>query len=117
MPHSLTFKFADQNDWNTAFRHLWPRKGHILKGSAQNYWTCKYYLKWKHLIAAADAALANAMRKAIRKQFDKFLWIPRVSQDRMWDTGRVNNFTRLPLDSSGPAPQILVRTVAVRWED
>jgi hypothetical protein len=108
-------KFGDENDFDTAFKHLWPKKGHILKSRVQNYPCCKYYVQWKRLIASAGKPLAHAMRMAIRKRFNKLVWIPRAHQERMWSTAQLNGFTRLPLGLSGPAPQILVRA-PVRWE-
>ena len=113
---ACSIKFADKSDLDVAFKHLWPKKGHALKGKVQNYPNCKYYVQWKRLIAVADNKVTHSMRKTIRERFNKLLWVPRASQDRMWNTAQSNDFTRLPLGSSGPAPQILVRK-AVKWED
>ena len=113
---ACSIKFAEKSDFDIAFKHLWPKKGHVLKGRVRNYPNCKYYVQWKHLLARADKQVAHAMRKAIRERFNKLLWIPQASRDKMWNTAQSNDFTRLPLGSSGPAPQILVRK-AVKWED
>lgn len=113
---ACSIKFAGQSDIDTAFRHLWPKKGHTLQGKVQNYPNCRYYVQWKRLLARVDQGVAKAMRSAIRKRFNRLLWVPRASQDKMWNTAQLDGFTRLPLGSSGPAPQILVQK-PVRWEE
>ena len=113
---ACSVKFAGQSDFKTAFKHLWPKKGHSLRGRVQNYPKCRYYVQWKRLLARVDQEVAKAMRDAIWKRFNQLLWIPRASQDKMWNTTQSDDFIRLPLESSGPAPQILVRN-PVRWEE
>lgn len=110
------FKVGRKEDWRLAFDHLFPPLGHQTTQSVQNYTQCKYYIKWKEICATADASSVIAIRKELWKKVSSLFWIPHACQDKMWPTSqKVSGFMRLPPQSAGPAPRILVKA-SPQWE-
>ena len=103
------YKVASREDWNLAFDHLFPPREHKTSAKAQNYRQCKYYIKWKEICVTADEATVAGIRHQIKKKMNKLVWIPHACQDKLWPTATKAKFTRLPPNSTGPAPRILVK--------
>jgi hypothetical protein len=103
------YKLGSRDDWKCAFGHMFPPVGHQTSQRVQNYTQCKYYLKWKEICSTADAKSALAIRKQLWNKVYSLAWIPHACQDKLWPTSKANGFTRLPPQSTGPAPRILVK--------
>jgi hypothetical protein len=106
---SCQYKIASRDDWNLAFEHLFPPREHQTSARVQNYRQCKYYLKWKEICSIADETSVAGIRRQLRKKIDGFFWIPHACQDKLWPTAQNKKFVRLPPDSTGPAPRLLVK--------
>jgi hypothetical protein len=106
---SCQYKVASLDDWNTAFNHLFPPYDHKTSAKAQNYRQCKYYLKWKEICATADETTVAGIRRQLKKKMNTLVWIPHACQDKLWPTATNHKFTRLPPNSTGPAPRILIK--------
>lgn len=115
--HSCQYKIWTDADFENAFKHLWPRKDHILAGKTQGYKQSRYYLPWKALIATLTAGVVEVIRSDIKKKMKKLYWIPHAAQDKLWPSSAHQSFTRLPPHTSGAAPRILVRSSRPQWEE
>jgi hypothetical protein len=110
------YKVASKTDWTRAFDHLFPPFLHRTSKNVQNYTQCIYYIKWAEIRGTADESTVNAIRKQLQKKFSKLIWVPHAGQDKMWTTSRTaSGFTRLPPDTTGAAPRILIR-MEPQWE-
>jgi hypothetical protein len=104
------YKVGSQEDWKTAFGHMFPPASSKTSRAVQNYTQCKYFLKWKEICATATPATVTAIRRELWKKVYSLAWIPQACQDKLWVTSQTTSgFTRLPPNSSGPAPRILVK--------
>ena len=105
------YKIGSVEDFNTAFNHLFPPRGHKTSQQVQGYLQCQYYMKWKEICATANAATTNAIRHEIKKRLNSFFWLPHACQDKLWPTTHISPFVHYPPGSSpnAPAPRILVR--------
>jgi hypothetical protein len=110
------YKVANKADWTRAFDHLFPPIDHLTPKNVQNYTQCTYYMKWAEIRGTADKSTVIAIRRQLEKKFSKLVWVPHAGQDKMWPTSQTApGFTRLPPDTTGPAPRILIRTEP-QWE-
>ena len=103
------YKYASREDFELAFDHLFPPRGHQTGPKVQNYLQTRYYIKWKEICDTADPKTIDVIRLEIKKRVMKFDWIPHACQDKMWNTKHLKGFHRYPTGSNGPAPRILFR--------
>jgi hypothetical protein len=116
MWRACQYKICSKDDWTRAFDHLFPPPGRETSKTVQNYTQCKYFIKWKEIAGTADKSSVDAIRKSIWKKLYALAWIPHACQDKMWPTSQTApGFTRLPSESTGPAPRILVKRKP-RWQ-
>jgi hypothetical protein len=109
MWRACQYKLASREDWTRAFDHLFPPRDHVTSATVQNYRQCKYYIKWKEICATADESSVAGIRRQLKKKLDTLLWIPHAGQDKLWNTSQLAKFVRLPPNSTGPAPRILIK--------
>jgi hypothetical protein len=110
------YKVASKKDWKLAFNHLFPLADTKTPASIQGYNQCEYFRKWKEISVTANASSFRAIRAEMWKRIWALYWIPHACQDKLWGTNQTpKGFTRLPPNSTGPAPHILVKRVPV-WE-
>jgi hypothetical protein len=116
MWRACQYKIGSKDDWKRAFDHLFPPPDRETSKTVQNYTQCKYFIKWKEIAGTADKSSVDAIRKSIWKKLYALAWIPHACQDKMWPTSQTApGFTRLPSESTGPAPRILVKQKP-RWQ-
>jgi hypothetical protein len=108
------YKVGSREEWERAFGHLFPAREQRTAQTVQNYTQCKYFLQWKKLCAEGEAVVVDAIRKQLWQRVWQFAWIPHACQDKMWPTTSLARFTRLPPDTRGPAPRMLVKS-RPRW--
>jgi hypothetical protein len=125
----VAYKRGTRDDWQRAFKWLFPERGQLVSKKAQNYPSCRYYKKWLEFINNPnhDDALIRDTRRAVWNRLRKWRWIPDAHQDRMWSTSAFPGFTRWPplsSPSSGSgkeddaAPRILLKEGKVpRFEE
>jgi hypothetical protein len=110
MWNACQYKVASNEDWKLAFNHLFPPFGHQTSQNVQNYTQCIYYTKWAEIRATADESAVAAIRQQLLKKLYTLVWIPHAVQDKMWPTSQTApGFSRLPPNTTGPAPRILIR--------
>jgi hypothetical protein len=103
------WKFSTKSEWDVSFNRLWPQKGTILYGNAQNYPTTTYYVQWVTLTNDSDLPTVNAMRSALKKKFDTLYWMPHAQTDRIWHTKYLKGFRRFDAyEEFQAAPRILI---------
>lgn len=104
------YQMASLEVWSSAFTGFWPRKGHVLSPTAQNFASCQYFQQWKRFITDCPDDVAAVACAAVKEKFDQLYWIPAPSNDKMWNTNKARRgFTTLPRCYMGPAPQLLVK--------
>jgi hypothetical protein len=104
-------------DFEKAFDYLFPPKNHVLAGKqVQNYKTCRYYTDWKELTSYQSTQTVDAMRYALRREFNRLQWIPEPAQDKVWvsRSGGGERYMVYPDDHTGAAPRILTNFNFVR---
>lgn len=103
------WKIATESEWALGFGRLWPKKGFVLYGRAQNYKHSTYYARWTTLTSNSDDKTICAIRGEIRKKFDSLFWVPHAQSDRIWHTKYVKGFRRSNgVEETKPAPRILI---------
>ena len=105
------WKRATHDDWNLAFKWLFPPLGLTHTSRAQNYKSARYLTQWNDVKARTeDEQDFTRIRGEIKRKFDKLKWIPTATCDRIWKcSSNAKGYTAL--GGSGPSPLILVR----RW--
>lgn len=113
---AVAYKNGTTEDWERAFKWLFPEPGFRTTSSVQNYPSCPYYPRWLEFIdnPRNSPVLITDTRKAIWKRIRTWAWIPHAQQDKIWPTKGLAAFTRWPeaFDQKGnpkAAPRILIR--------
>ena len=105
-----SYKKADgRKEWGRVFDNMFPPKDTMKAGAVQNYPNAQYYTQWVALWKNNDATVIDAIRRALRKRYNKLYWVPHAETQRIWTTSRKPGFTKMPgLDKNKPAPRILL---------
>lgn len=106
--NAYQYKSASNEDFEAAFRHMFPPKDHVT-GKTQGYRQCTYYLQWKQLCTTTGRNTTDVIRLEIKRRVMNLAWIPHACQDKLWPTSAHRNFTRVPPGPPKAAPRILVR--------
>lgn len=115
----VAYRKGSRQDWERAFKWLFPQPGFKTTNAIQNYPSCPYFKTWMSFIEDPEhLEVVSASRQQIWKRFLTLNWIPDAQQDKMWPTKAVSGFTRWPSStgSSGKdaaAPRILLKVKAV----
>ena len=108
----VQLKRVNEATWDeTFFDRFFPRQPITAAGSsvpAQHFACCSYYQLWQALRVQIDDATADTVRRQLLVQWQGLHWLPYSGSDRMWATRRFASgySLRLPLGSTGAAPQI-----------
>jgi hypothetical protein len=109
---SVAYKTGSQNDWERAFKWLFPERGFVMTAKIQNYRQCRYFNMWIDFLQDDNNgdALVNDARQELRARLGTWQWLPDAQQDRMWTTKVHSGFTHWP-PSNDPrnAPRILLQ--------
>jgi hypothetical protein len=104
------WKISSKKEWQAIFDRLWPRKGAVFAGTKQNYIQSRYFVDWMHLHERADEATIERMRVELKKEFDKFYFIPWAASDRIWNSRYSVKFQKSSgLPRREPCPLIAIR--------
>ena len=113
---AVQYRHGEKKDWELAFDHLFPPKGQAITTAIQNYTQCRYFRHWQCISTRNDQRTVDGMREAFYKRLLTLTWIPHACSDKMWVTSKNRNFCRLPHQTTGAAPRILVKAHAdVGW--
>jgi len=108
----VTYKYAGQEDWERAFKWLFPLPGTQVSGNVQGYPLCPYYITWVSFVndKRHSTTLLDAVRSAFWKRLRTLNWITDAQGDKMWITTkpRSRGYIRWPPSRAGPAPRILL---------
>ena len=114
--NGVAYRSGSRDDWERAFKWLFPLPGHKTTNATQNYPTCPYYNSWLAFIGNPNhnETLIKDARQAIWKRLRKWSWIPDAQQDKMWPTTSISGFTRWPPSKrttgrKEAAPRVLLR--------
>jgi hypothetical protein len=110
---SAIWKVASEEDWATAFKHLFPPTDTPKGTKSQGYIKSTYYKMWMHFVRNNTPEVVTETRDMIYQRFRKnIVWFPWVKSDRIWYsstktfTGRRQSPNIGPRD---PGPQILAK--------
>ena len=115
----VAYKKASTEEWQRAFKWLFPEPGYKTTNGIQNYPSSPYFKEWLSFIDNPDKSdLVAASRQEIWKRLKTWSWIPDAQQDKMWPTKAASGFTRWPPSTGsggkdGAAPRILLKRKAV----
>ena len=73
--------------WNIIFDRYYPPHAFVLPTrGVQNWPALPYYQQWAAIRARLDANDVEVVRRAIKREFDEFIWVPHSYTDRVWCT-------------------------------
>lgn len=115
------YRVADDSMWAKAFDNYFPADATPRSVNTQNFGSVAYMAQWSLIRAQLDRDNLRLVRAALKRKFDKFVWIP-YSSDRIWSTtaqkGKV--WMHLPVGAPVPAPNLYInprfgtRTIKLR---
>lgn len=78
--------------WHIIFEMFFPAYGTpTYDRKRQNFPNAIYYREWKALLQRINAQERDQVMSAMRTEFNKLLWLPKPSVERMWDTRASTN--------------------------
>ncbi|TFK60420.1 hypothetical protein BDN72DRAFT_779440, partial [Pluteus cervinus] len=98
---------SSEDEWNKAFDHLFPPRGHVCSAGATHYPTAKYYVAWKDLMSRVTPEDAQKLRVTMKELFNELIWVPAATAERIWFFGAQVGFVVVPEEASAPGPRIL----------
>ncbi|KAF8871325.1 hypothetical protein BD779DRAFT_1680483 [Infundibulicybe gibba] len=109
------YRIGGPIEWRTSSNNLFPMPE---SKTNREYMRYPYFQEWRRISAAVSPMAARNLQEQLLRRVSAFSWIPQAGQDGMWSTMvDVGGFTRLPLDSAGPAPRILFKWSEPCWDD
>ncbi|KIJ39766.1 hypothetical protein M422DRAFT_49484 [Sphaerobolus stellatus SS14] len=103
------WRIGDTEDWDLAFKWLFPPKDILHLQSTQNYRSTKYLKLWNKIKEWSTEKLFKHSRLEIKKRFKKLKWIPAAKSDRIWKCVRKSTgYTPFGGGDGRPGPLVLV---------
>jgi hypothetical protein len=114
----IQIRRCDAETWDLNFTRYFPSKNTPApqRGTMQGFPYMKFWQDWRALIARLTDAEVERVRADLRKRWATLKWIPLAASDRAWETKQSKHraSTRLPVNSTGPCPQIAINPRYVR---
>lgn len=110
----VAYRAGNRNDWERAFKWLFPQRGFRASGAIQNYLQCPYFKQWIKFLEERKNSdeLVTSTRHVLWRRLRGLKWIPDAQQDKIWPTKVVNGFTHWPTptgDKLSPAVHVLLK--------
>lgn len=107
----VQYRIVDMKIWGgKIFDRYFPQKHYVRPKRLQQFTKATYYRNWMDMLSRLNDEDAELVRRRVRRQFNKLLWVPFPGSDRMWQTKRMDTreWLREPKYSNGTGSLVAI---------